>query len=188
VVGNEAAVIADEIGLDRLTLAGVAERLGVRLPSLYKHIGGLDGLRRDLAVLAVRELAEALAAAAVGRAGGDALRAIADAYRGYARTHPGRYAATIRAPAAEDVEHAVAAEAVLRTVFAVLAGYGLTGDDVVDATRALRAGLHGFVTLEAGGGFGMPQDVDRSFERLIDAFDATLSRWATASAAPSARP
>ena len=188
VVGNEAAVIADEIGLDRLTLAGVAERLGVRLPSLYKHIGGLDGLRRDLAVLAVRELAEALAAAAVGRAGGDALRAIADAYRGYARTHPGRYAATIRAPAAEDVEHAVAAEAVLRTVFAVLAGYGLTGDDVVEATRALRAGLHGFVTLEAGGGFGMPQDVDRSFERLIDAFDATLSRWATTSGAPTPAP
>ena len=35
------------------------------------------------------------------------------------------------------------------------------------------------MTLEAGGGFGMPQDIDRSYHRLIDGFDATLTRWVT---------
>jgi hypothetical protein len=59
-------------------------------------------------------------------------------------------------------------------VFAVLAGYGLSGEDAVDAARALRASMHGFVTLENGGGFGLPVDVDRSFTRLIDGFDAAL--------------
>jgi AcrR family transcriptional regulator len=177
-VVTAAAELADEAGFDRLSLAALAARLGVRLPSLYKHIDSLDGLRRDVAVLAVTELGAVMSAAAIGRAGSDALRAVANAYRHYGQVHPGRYAATVRAPAADDAEHTAAAESVLRVVLAVLAGYGLTGNDAIDATRALRATLHGFVALEAGGGFGMPVDVDRSYTRLVDGFDATLHRWA----------
>lgn len=184
-VAAATAELADEAGFDRLSLAALAARLGVRMPSLYKHIDSLDGLRRDVAVLAVTELGAAMSAAAVGRAGSDALRAVAGAYRDYGQTHPGRYAATIRAPAADDAEHSVAAETVLRTVLAVLAGYGLTGNDAIDATRALRATLHGFVALEAGGGFGMPIDVDRSYARLVDGFDATLHRWAGSDDVPA---
>src|SRR6266545_6661760 len=74
-VVEEAGAVADATGLDRLTLAAVADRFGVAIPSLYKHVNGLDGLRRDLAVLAVRELTAALSRAAVGRAGRDALHA-----------------------------------------------------------------------------------------------------------------
>jgi AcrR family transcriptional regulator len=178
VVVAAAADLADEVGWEQLTLAGLAGRLGVRLPSLYKHIDSLDGLRRDVAVLATTELGASVGAAAVGRAGGDALRALAEAYRGFGRRHPGRYAATVRAPAADDHEHAAAADGVLRVVLAVLAGYGLAGADAIDATRALRSALHGFVVLEAGGGFGLPADVDRSFERMVDGLDEALPRWA----------
>jgi hypothetical protein len=52
-------------------------------------------------------------------------------------------------------------------VTSVLDGFGVTGDDAIDATRSLRAALHGFVSLEDAGGFGLPTDVDRSFDRLI---------------------
>src|SRR3954462_15068477 len=100
------------MGWDRLSLAALAARLGVRLPSLYKHIDSLEGLRRDVAALAVTELGAAMSAAAVGRAGGDALRAAAAASRHYGQAHPGRYAATVRAPVAEDAEHTAAAETV----------------------------------------------------------------------------
>ncbi len=65
----------------------------------------------------------------------------------------------------------------LRTVFSVLARYGLSGDDAIDATRALRAALHGFVTLEAVGGFGLPRDVDRSFARLVQILDTAFRDW-----------
>ena len=176
-VVREAAALADEVGYDKLTLAGVAERVGVRLPSLYKHIASLEALRQGVAALATGELAHTMTSAAVGQAGSDALHAIADAYHDYGRAHPGRYAATVRAPQPTDAAHNAAAEDVLRVVFAVLAGYGITGDDAVDATRALRAALHGFLTLEAGGGFGMPQDVNRSYERFIAAFDTALRGW-----------
>jgi len=70
-VVQEAGAVADATGLDRLTLAAVADRFGVAIPSLYKHVNGLDGLRRDLAVLATRELTAVLSRAAVGRAGRD---------------------------------------------------------------------------------------------------------------------
>lgn len=101
----QAARIADEEGLAALTLASVAESLGVRAPSLYNHVDGLPGLLRLLTLLSVGEqLTDAMRNAAVGRSGADALRSVAYAYRAYAQEHPGRYAATIRAPAPEDTE------------------------------------------------------------------------------------
>jgi AcrR family transcriptional regulator len=173
----EATVVADEVGFDRLSLAAVAARTGVRVPSLYKHIESLDGLRRDVAVRALEELADALGPAVAGGTAADRLRGLADAYRSYARAHPGRYAATVRAPLAGDEVHAAAAAAALRVVDAVLSGYGLDDDEAVDAARTLRAALHGFVVLEASGGFGLPRHVDRSFDRLVTALDAALTDW-----------
>ena len=174
VIAADAAELVDEIGWDRLTLAEVAARFGVRQPSLYKHIAGLGELRRDISVLAQRELNQELTAAAVGRSGRDALHSMADAYRTFARKHPGRYAASVIAPAAGDAEHEQVAAAAVRTVSAVLAGFGLTGDDAIHAIRGLRALMHGFVSLEAAGGFAMPQDLDESYRRLVDGFGASL--------------
>ena len=164
-----AAEIADAEGLDRLTLARVAATAGVRTPSLYNHVESLDDVRRRVALLALRDLADALRDAAVGRAGDDALVAMADAYRAYARRHPGRYAATQRAPAEGDEAMRAAATGAVDVVLAILRGYGLEGDDAIHAARAVRSALHGFVALEAGGGFGIPVDLDESYERMVRA-------------------
>ncbi|NTU85455.1 MAG: TetR/AcrR family transcriptional regulator [Chloroflexales bacterium] len=165
-----AAELADEHGLATLTLAQVAARLGVKLPSLYNHVDGLPGLRRDLAVLAVGELGEQLARSAIGRAGDAAVLAVARAYRAYVLAHPGRYAATVRAPAADDAELQRLSRRVVEVVVAVLAPYGLTDDDAIHAVRGLRSLAHGFATLEAAGGFGLALDRDESFERLVGAY------------------
>jgi AcrR family transcriptional regulator len=178
-VVTEAAAIADEVGLQQLTLAAIAQRFGVTLPSLYKHVGGLDALKRDLAVLGVRELTAALSAAAVGRARSDALHAIADAYRDYANAHPGLSVAAVRAPDRDDAEHVAASEAAFAVLLAVLDGYEITGEDAVDAIRSLRAVMHGFVTLEEAGGFGLPRSVDATYARLIDALDTAFAGWST---------
>ena len=164
-----AAEIADAEGLDRLTLARVAAAAGVRTPSLYNHVESLDDVRRRVALLALRDLADALRDAAVGRAGDDALVAMADAYRAYARRHPGRYAATQRAPAEGDEEMRAAAKGAVDVVLAILRGYGLEGDDAIHAARAVRSALHSFVALETGGGFGIPVDLDESYERMVRA-------------------
>jgi hypothetical protein len=64
----------------------------------------------------------------------------------------------------------------LRTVSAVLAQYQLVGDDEIHAIRGLRALMHGFVSLEAAGGFAMPQDLDESYRRLVGGFADSLNR------------
>jgi AcrR family transcriptional regulator len=156
VVIAEAARLADEVGYDQLTLAGLAGRLGVQVPSLYKHVDGFDAVRRGVAITAVRELGGALEAALTGAPPSDPharLRALAHGYRRYAVTHPGRYAATVRAAPPDDPAHGAASDAVLHTVLAVLAELGLTDDDAVDAARTIRAALHGFVALESAGGW-----------------------------------
>lgn len=177
IVVEQASQLADEVGLERVTLAAVAARLGVALPSLYKHIRGLEALLQQVSATATAQLAGLLADAAAGRSGTAALVSIADAYRSYARQHPGRSAAAQRVPDPTDPQHVAAGERVVGVLFAVLRGYGLDGDDLVDATRSVRAALYGFVALEHSGGFGMPRDVDRTFARLIAALDRALQDW-----------
>jgi AcrR family transcriptional regulator len=182
-VVEEGERIADEVGLENLTLAALAERLGVRQPSLYKHIAGTDGLRRSIALRAKRELAGVLGRAAVGRSRGEAITAMARAYRAWAHEYPGRYSAAQRAPVVGDVDDEIASAALVQVAFDVMAGYELRDNDAVDAIRALRAALHGFVTLEAGGGFGMPVDIDRSFDRLVGGLATAFADWSGGSEA-----
>jgi AcrR family transcriptional regulator len=179
--------LIDEVGLPRLTLAELALRLGVRQPSLYKHIQGTDGLLRSIAVRAKSELAYVLARAAVGRERGDALGSIADAYRAWALEHPGRYATGQSPPLPGDTQDEAASGALMEVITDVLAGYRLADDDVIDAARALRSAMHGFITLESSGGFGLPVDIDRSFQRMITGLDTALSSWPAATPAAASR-
>jgi AcrR family transcriptional regulator len=171
---NRAAVVdlavelTDSEGFAALTLAAVAGRAGVAVPSLYKHVESLGALRSAVALVAVRELARVSSAATVGRSGDDALRALGGAIRDFAVQHPGLYAATQVAPSADDVELVQAATDAVGVVAAVLRGFDLPAGRSVDAIRAARSSIHGFVQLEASGGFGMPDDVDASFEVLLD--------------------
>ena len=174
---EEAERIADEIGLSRLTLAAVADRVGVRQPSLYKHIEGMDGLQRSISIRAKHELANVLARAAVGRERGDAITAISHAYRAWARRHPGRYSAVQRPPAPGDSDDLAASEAAMQILVDVLTAYRLRDEDAIDAIRALRSTLHGFITLEAAGSFALPADIDRSFQRLVQALITALEHW-----------
>ncbi|WP_460630933.1 TetR-like C-terminal domain-containing protein [Leifsonia lichenia] len=158
-------------GFDRLTLAAVASSAGVAVPSLYKHVASLDDLRRLVATESVAELTRVLAAATIGRSGGDALHAAADAMRAFAHAHPGRYAAMQVAPRLDDdadAELAQRAAEALGVLTAALRAFDLPDDSTVDALRMLRSAIHGFVTLELGGGFGLPDDLDRSYRFLID--------------------
>jgi AcrR family transcriptional regulator len=165
-----AAEIADREGLAALTLARLAAALGVKAPSLYNHTKGLPDIERSLAIAAGREINARMLRAAAGRSGTDALIAVGIAYRSFAHERPGLYAASLRAPDPADTEHQVAAEEVVTTVLAVLSAFGLEGDDALHATRGLRAIIHGFVSLEAAGGFRMALDLEESMIRVLTAF------------------
>jgi AcrR family transcriptional regulator len=174
-VVEAAAQLVDEAGATELSLTALAKRLGVKPPSLYNHVAGLEGLRRELRLRGLRELAAELQRAALGRAGSDAMRALAHAYRAYAAARPGLYALTQRSAGPMDEELATASEAVVGVVRATLRGFGHEGEAALHATRCLRSALHGFVGLEAEGGFGLDLPVDESFERLLTLLDTGLA-------------
>lgn len=174
-VTEAAADLADEIGLTQLNMSIVAERLGVKAPSLYKHVDGLADLTYRIAILGATELGEALREAMQGRAGGDALAAAAQTVRIFVKEHPGRYAATVGAtPAGPDDPLAVAMERSLGSFAAVLRGYELAPEQEIHAIRMLRSILHGFATLETSNGFQMNTDVDDSFAWVITFVDRGL--------------
>jgi len=167
--------LADRDGMGALTLRAVAEHFGVKPPSIYNHIDGLDEIKRALALEGMRQLGQRFARASAGLARDDAVRALARVYRRFAHEHPGLYQAALAAPDPSDSEASAAATEAAEIIFAVLAGYGLAHDEQVHATRALRAAMHGFVALEHVGGFGLPLDVERSYERAIEWFIAGLN-------------
>lgn len=176
-VVEAAAALVDGEGFENLSLARLAERLGVRKPSLYNHVAGLEGIRRDLVLMGLRELGRALSRATVGVSGEAALSALGQAYRDFVKERPGLYAATVRsyrAYAPGDPDLGAAESETLDTVLTVLATCGVRGEGAVHAARGLRAVAHGFATLEVAGGFGIPADVDESFQRLLRAFVAGL--------------
>ena len=157
----------------KVTLARLAVVLGIRTPSLYAHVDGLGDLRVRLGARGARELAASIQVAAAGRARGEALRAVALAYREYAHVHPGLYAAM--QVASESEEFQAAGAEVIGPILAVLGGYGLEGEPAIHAVRAIRSALHGFVSLEREGGFGLPVAVDDSYDKLITMLDAGLA-------------
>jgi AcrR family transcriptional regulator len=174
-VVRAAAKIADDEGWDALTLARVAGRLRVRSPSLYNHVGGLEALRRELKLLVMRELNTALTRATIGKSRDDAVRALAAAYRAFVKRHPGTYAATMVAAPKNDPAVEAAAGHLVETCLSVLSGYGLDRREGIHALRAMRSAVHGFAALEIAGGFGIPLDVDKSFDWLVSSLLKGLS-------------
>ncbi|MGW2996398.1 TetR/AcrR family transcriptional regulator [Streptomyces sp. NPDC001193] len=173
------AELADEAGLDRVTMAQVARRLGVKDASLYAHVRSLEDLRGRIALLAADEKTIRIAEATSGRAGKDALVAYADAWRDYALTHPGRYTAT-QTRIRIDPELAAKAPGPRRAIeltYGMLRGYGLAEPDLTDAVRLLRSTFHGFVALEAAGGFAHERSPQQSWIRALDALHTLLEHW-----------
>ncbi|MFT4030683.1 MAG: TetR-like C-terminal domain-containing protein [Protaetiibacter sp.] len=159
-----------------LTLAAVAARAGVAVPSLYKHLGSLDELRDGVAVVGVTRIADAVDGAAAAHDGFAAFAAAARAIRVEARAHPALYLASQPAPGRAASPALVAAgERAVAALAAVLGRAGVAADREVDAVRIVRAAVHGFVLLETSGAFGLPDDVEASFERMLDVVWAGLA-------------
>jgi AcrR family transcriptional regulator len=175
-VVQAAADLADREGLEGVSLATLATRLGVRSPTLYHYVDGLAGLRRELALLGTRELGQRIGRAVMGKAGDEAVIALAQAYRGSVNEHSGLYAATIQAAHPTDSELSAIQSELVEVVVRTLSAYHLEGDEAVHAVRILRSAVHGFATLESSGGFGLALDLDESFRLMLQALIAGLRR------------
>jgi AcrR family transcriptional regulator len=173
------AELADEVGFDAVTVSALARQFNVKVPSLYSHVRNSHDLKTRIALLALDELAVRSTEALAGRAGKDALMALGNVYRDYARDHPGRYAATCMrvdpqtAAASAGPRHAQMTRAILR-------GYHLSEPDQTHAVRLIGSTFHGYIRLELAGSFDhSPPDSQQSWRRVMDGLDALLRNWPT---------
>lgn len=171
------ANLADEVGFDQVTVSALARQFNVKVPSLYSHLKDSRDLKTRIALLALAEVADRSAVALAGRAGQDALIALGDVYRDYARQHPGRYAAA-RMRLDSQTAAASAGPGHSQMVRAVLRGYHLSEPDLTHAVRLLSSTLHGYISLELAGGFehSVP-DSQQSWTRIMAGLDALLHTW-----------
>src|SRR5258706_7215619 len=174
-VVEAAAKLVDEEGIEQLSLSHLAKHLGVRTPSLYNHVTGLPGLKHDLALYCLRDLIDLITRATVGKSRSEAIIALANAYRSYAREAPGRYALTLAPDAGDQAVQGLAQQPV-DVLRAGLGPYRLGEREAIHAIRSLRSIVHGFISLEVAGGFGMPVDLDASFQLRINLFVPGLGR------------
>lgn len=152
--------LLDAAGPAALGMRAVADVLGVRPASLYKHVGDLAGLEALLAERVAAGLSAELDAALAGvPPGADAeatLAAFADAYIAFARRVPSRYALFSATPYAVPADPARPGGERRALWARLLAAVGaVTGDpDDTAAAVSVWAFLHGFAVLERGGLFG----------------------------------
>jgi AcrR family transcriptional regulator len=144
-------------GPEALSMRRLAERLGIKAPSLYKHLPDKQALEAALIEDGFEEIATVFADA-------DDLAAVAAAYRGYAIAHPHLYRLMTTgsldrerlAPGVED-----------RAAAAIVAA--VRGDEHV--ARAAWAFAHGMTILELDGRFPPGADLDAAWAAGIAAFD-----------------
>lgn len=165
-VVDAALAVVDEQGFSALTFAAVASRTGVAAPSLYKHVRSVAELGTLIGARILTEMAERFSAEIMGRSGDDAVATLMRAYRAYVVENPARYAAMPMDPL-HDPALQEAGLKLLQVILATLRGYGLEGAAAVHATRRLRVIVHGFASIEAAGGFGLPEGLDETYEQLI---------------------
>jgi AcrR family transcriptional regulator len=164
---NAALTFLDREGWDALTINALAAQLGTKGPSLYNHVDSLEDLRRTVRMRVIGDIISMLGRVAEGRSRDDAVLVMAGAYRSYAHHHPGRYSAFTRMRlGGNDPEYTAATRAAAEPVIAVLASYGLDGDDAFYAALEFWAALHGFVLLEMTGVMD-DIDVDAVFSDMV---------------------
>lgn len=165
-VVDAALELIDEQGVEGLTLAAVAGRTGVATPSLYKHVASLQTLRGHVGVRVLEEMIAWCTQAVLGLAGDEAVEALMHAYRAYVKERPKRYAAMPMDPLHDELQREAGLK-LMEVMLATLRGYGLEGSDAIHATRRLRVIVHGFASLEANGGFGLPEGLDDTYDQLV---------------------
>ncbi|MET7299828.1 TetR/AcrR family transcriptional regulator [Embleya sp. NPDC005575] len=166
-------------GPEAVSMRRIAERIGIKAPSLYKHFPDKSAVENALIAQGMAELAEALEAAEVSGAPGagegvgvadvvrgeGAVAALAGAYRAYALAHPDLY----RLMSGQPLDRA-ALPAGLEDRAAGPLVRAVGGD--ADAARAVWGFAHGMVVLELAGRFPPGADLSGAWAKGCGAFSA----------------
>lgn len=154
--------LVERAGLEACSMQAVADAVGVRAPSLYKRFADRAALLGAVARQVFAELGERLEVAAARPGPDSAIRAMADAYRAFARAHPHLYALMFSAELPRDALHDDARRAAAQPILSRLHDW-VGPVRALPTARVLTAFVHGFVSMELAGAFRLGGDVDEAY-------------------------
>jgi AcrR family transcriptional regulator len=184
---SRAAIIAaardllEDGGLDAVSVTAVAERVGVKAPSMYKHFADRNELIAAVATDVAVELGRTMAstAEACGPEPSVRLPALANAYRAYSHATP-RAAALLFAGVTESTTPSIEAQAAAVRPVIEVAEAMVGRARALAAARVVVAFAYGFTSMESAGAFRLGGDVDDAYRLGIE----TLLEGLTADALP----
>ncbi len=173
-------------GLDAVTMQGVAERVGVRAPSLYKRFASRGALVAAIGAAALEDLRSTLAPLSLDPDPAAGLRATATAFREFAHANPGTYELLfMNLPPGSRPPAELSARAAAPVL--ELAERLVGPDRALEAARLVTAFAHGFVAMELTGAFRLGGDVDEAYLYGVDVLVDALATGKAADTAPADR-
>lgn len=168
--------LADEIGLNQVTFPKIAEKLGIKYPSLYNHFANMNDLKIEMTVYFLNGLHFELMQGLVGKSGKDAIKEFAYIYRDFAFKNKSGYELFMNIPNAQDEKLNHLAKEIYKITHKILKFYIEDEKYSIHKNRALRSFLHGFISLNFLGYFQGPVDLEDSFQVMIDDFILSISK------------
>jgi AcrR family transcriptional regulator len=170
-----ALALINESGPDNLSMHAVAQKVGVRGPSLYKHFADRAALMKAAEIQLFQELAAILREAASAGSEGEAATRMAFAYRAFAKRNPRAYALMFASVLADAEAVAIRQAAAQPVLDLFLRMFRNDFNAALAATRAITAFCHGFVSMELAGAFRLGGSIDDAFAGGIDAVLAGIA-------------
>ncbi len=167
-VVEAAALLAEEVGCESLTLHKLADRLNIKAASLYTHISGIEELYVLLSNLALKQLGAAMLDAVKGKQRGEAIRAMSVAYRNYAQQNPEMYRMIMKVPHSQSEQLVNAGKNVKAILLELLSQYTADQTKIICLSRYYHSILHGFISLEQAGFFDDAISVNESLSKIVD--------------------
>jgi AcrR family transcriptional regulator len=170
--------ILEAQGLAQLTMQAVADRVGVRAPSLYKRVRNREDLVRLVTEATLLDLEEHLHAVPAGSDPRETLADLLHAFRAFAHARPAAYHLIFTktpAPSRPDPALLSSAAAPVLRIAADLAGPA----QALEAARTVTAWAHGFISMELAAAFNLGGDVERAYEYGIDHLAAAITKPST---------
>lgn len=172
-----AAQMANEIGLENVTLKLIAKEFGVQTPSLYNHIKSLDDLKKQLMIYGWKQLEQEILQGVFGVSGYDALREICNIFYAYATENPGVFNAMLWYNKFEDDETQEATDGMFSAIIKVMTNMHISQENANHLIRTFRSFLEGFALLVNNGAFGNPISIKESFDLSVDVLLAGMKAF-----------
>lgn len=167
-ITETAKKLIEECGYDKFSMRQLAENLGIKTASLYAHVESMESLLTKVGILALQEQKDYQLAAIEGKHRDEAVTALSESYRSFAKGHQELYHFIMKMPIGEEEALRQAAAVVTEPAVQVLADYALTEQQKMHWQRILRGMMHGFISEEENGYFShYPVDVEESYRIAI---------------------